>query len=99
MLFYENFLGQNLVPFFGKSVYKLLIEHVWRQKLHRETFTAIDIGCLILRLNDEFGHKLLLAVRAINGVLRLILSELTKELFLADRSLTRLTLLLQFNVQ
>ena len=95
----EHILGQHRVATLCESVNELFVEGTWRQKVHGHAFSSVYILRAILRLDEELGHKLLLAVRALDDVVRLVLREQTEELFLAERLLAVLTLLLQLDVE
>ena len=96
---HENFLSQNCVTLLRQSVDKLLIQGARWEQVHRESFSAINVGSLILTLHGEFRDEALLAEWALYCVVRLILREQTEELLFPQWFLAVLTLFLQLDIQ
>ena len=46
--------------------------------MHGEALSTIDVLRIVLALDQEFGHKHLIAVRALYSIIRLLLSELAE---------------------
>ena len=67
--------------------------------MHRETLSTVDKGRLVLALDREFRHEALLAVRALDRVVRLVLREQAEQLLFFQWLLTVLALFLQLDVE
>ena len=78
MLCHKDLIGQDRVSLLCQGIDEFFIEGAGWEKMHREAFSAIDVGRFILTLNCELGYEHLGAVGALNSVVRLVLREQAK---------------------
>jgi len=90
----KKLLSQDFVTFFRKRVDELFVKGARWQKVHRDAIPSIDEWCAVLRLDQEFRHELLGAVRALYNVIGLVLCKQAEQLFLPEWFFAMLTLLL-----
>ena len=94
VLSHENLIGEHLVPLLCERVDKLFVKRAWWEQVHGETVSAIDIGRFVFALDREFWDEALLAIWALDRIVRLILGEQAEKLLFLQWLLAVLALFL-----